>query len=173
MFKAAKKIKVLLFLSLLVLSLGVSGNIVLADGMQAFDISHQATHQFSCYGDTYNAQMNIQGHIIISADRKTIDVYYDVNTEHTNIFGCLLKAYNNNDSLMSQKAYVMEYYFRPTYNGWEVNEDFTENPSGHVQYTFNEPVGKIKLGYYMSLMPVAGEEITICNNTFYKEIILD
>ena len=173
MFKTAKKIRVLLFLSLLVLSLGISSNIVLAGGTQTFDISHQATHQFSYYGNTYNAKMNIQGHIVISADKKTIDVYYDTNTEHTNIFGCLLRVYKNNDSLMSKKAYVMEYYFRPTHNGWEINEDFTENPSGHVRYTFSNPIFKIELGYYMKLMPVEGEEIIICNDTYYEEIILD
>ncbi len=162
---------VLLALSIIVVNVGFTNN-VQAASMLAYDIGHEETYDFTCTGDSYTALMDINGHMIISADRKTIDIYYDIRTSNTNSFVCLIKAYSNN-SLMSQRPFENQQYFVPSYGGWDVNNDFTYKPSGHFSYTYSEPVEKIKLGYSMWLKPASDmSSILICNE-WYEEIIVN
>ena len=166
----SKKLLVVLALCLIFSSVPLITN-AQAPGLLAYDISHQGIHPFVCYGNPYDAQMNISGYIIISADRKSITVYYDLETLHTNSFYGYIRAYANN-SIISQMPFATQNYFIPGYPGWEVNPNYVQNPSGSVTFTYSTPFDRVEVGYNMQLKPdVYSSHIWICDQVYAEFII--
>ncbi|MCT4597860.1 MAG: hypothetical protein N4A50_08325 [Vallitalea sp.] len=149
-------------------------NNVQAAGMFAEEINTKGIYQFDCYGDTYDGIMDIKGHVIVSGDRKSVTVYYDVNTNNTNQFGCFFKYYSGG-YCKGQKCYVLETEYKPgpltSSTGYLEDNEWSSTVRGSKTFTFPYPIEKIELGYYMNLYPTnhINDCITIARN-YYKTI---
>lgn len=168
----SKKLLMVLVLSLIFSSFHLVGN-AQAQGLLEFDISHQGTHPFVCYGKDYNAVMDIGGYAIVSADRKSITVVYDVKTQNTNSFYCYVRAYANN-SIITQEPFADQQYFirSPFSPGWEVNRNYVQNPSGSATFTYSTPIDRMELGYSMQLKPdINSSHIWICDQVYNTFVI--